>query len=77
MSNSPKRNHLFCSAAMLSLLAALYIPVSLAEENHSDHGRHAVDSSKAASEKQLSGARPGPRQSANGSRLDESRLDGP
>lgn len=52
MSNSPKRNHLFCSAAMLSLLAALYIPVSLAEENHSDHGRHAVDSSKAASEKQ-------------------------
>lgn len=52
MGNSPIRNPLFCSAAMLSLLAALYIPVSLAEENHSDHGRHAVDSSKAASEKQ-------------------------
>ena len=77
MSNSPKRNHLFCSAAMLSLLAALYIPVSLAEENHSDHGRHAVDSSKAASEKQLLRCEAGPRQSANGSRLDESRLDGP
>ena len=44
MSTFMKRNALFGSAVMFSLLAALHAPVSLAGEGHSEHEQHAAES---------------------------------
>ncbi|WP_296217315.1 hypothetical protein [Pseudomonas sp. UBA2684] len=43
MSTFMKRKALVGSAAMLSLLAALHAPVSLAGEGHSEHEQHAAE----------------------------------
>ena len=40
MSTFMKRNALFGSAAMFSLLAVLHAPTSLAGEGHSEHEQH-------------------------------------
>ncbi len=44
MSTFMKRNALFGSAAMFSLLAVLHAPTSLAGEGHSEHEQHAAES---------------------------------
>lgn len=51
MSNFLKRNALSGGVAMLSLLVAMYAPVSLAGEGHDEHAQHAADAPKAASDK--------------------------
>lgn len=51
MSNFLKRNALSGGVAMLSLLGAMYAPVSLAGEGHDEHAQHAAEAPKAASDK--------------------------
>lgn len=53
MSTFMKRKALVGSAVMLSLLAVLYAPLSLAGADHSEHEQHATQApaSEAASEK--------------------------
>ena len=59
MSTLMKRKALVSSAAMLSLLAALYVPLSLAGAGHSEHEQHAaeVPASEAAGERNAAQAK--------------------
>jgi uncharacterized protein involved in copper resistance len=59
MSTFMKRKALVSSAAMLSLLAALYVPLSLAGAGHSEHEQHATQAPtpEAASEKNAAHAK--------------------
>ncbi|WP_137973122.1 hypothetical protein [Pseudomonas sp. F(2018)] len=50
MSNFLKRNALPAGVAMLSLLGAMYAPVSLADEGHDEHAQHAAEAPKPASD---------------------------
>lgn len=51
MSNFLKRNALSGGLAMLSLLGAMYGPVSLAGESRDEHAQHAAEAPKTASNK--------------------------
>lgn len=59
MSTFMKRKALVSSAAMLSLVAVLYVPLSLAGADHSEHEQHATQApaSEAASEKNAAHAK--------------------
>jgi uncharacterized protein involved in copper resistance len=59
MSTFMKRKALVGSAAMLSLLAALHVPLSLAGGGHSEYEQHAAEApaSEAASEKNAAQAK--------------------
>lgn len=59
MSTFMKRKALVGSAVMLSLVAVLYVPLSLAGADHSEHEQHATQApaSEAASEKNAAHAK--------------------
>lgn len=54
MSNFLNRNALLGSAAILSLLGAMYAPASVAGEGHDEHAQYATEAPKAASNKAAS-----------------------
>ncbi|EKM93754.1 MULTISPECIES: hypothetical protein [Stutzerimonas] len=51
MSNLLKRKALFGGIAVLSLVATLYAPASMANEGHNEHAQHSAETPKAASGK--------------------------
>ena len=48
MSNLPKRKALFGAIAVLSLVTTLYVPASMANQDHDEHAQHSAETHKGA-----------------------------